>query len=385
MVSADPIEKQINNAPDKTFDIMKSIKYGHLAVFLLLVILQPAMVPASGQRVTRTFSELYPLTATGSLEVENRYGSVDIMNWDKNEISVEVEVTVAHPDRDLAERQMSYINIEFSRRENDVKAVTVIDQRVREQWLRWFSAGREETRITVNYKIYAPAETSLRITNRYGDIFINEATGHTFIDLMYGNLQANRIIRDNTRPLSEINLAYSTKATVSEADWLQANIRYSDLTVARCQALVVTSSYSKIQVDQASSIVAESRYSEYTLGNINNLVAESSYTNYNINDIGNTLDMKSRYGNLRIANVPAGFSSLKFESSYGNMRASVDPSASYRINASGSYGTVNIPSGNRLERDSRGTSFTLSGVVGETVSPRATVEINTRYGNVDLR
>ncbi len=364
---------------------MKAKRYKYNALLLMLVVLPLAMLPVSGQKASKSFSELFTLTDTGSLEVENRYGNIDIMNWEKNEISVEVEVTVAHPERDVAEKQLSYINIEFSRQGNDVRAVTIIDQRVREQWLRWFSSGRDETRITVNYTIYVPAETGLRIANRYGNIFINEALGHTFIDLRYGNLQANSIIRDNTRPLSEINLAYSTKATISEADWLQVNLRYSDLSVTRCRALVVTSSYSKIRVDQASSIVTESRYGEFSLGNINNFVAESAYTNYTINQIGSTLDVQSRYGNVRIGNMPAGFSKLRFDSSYGNLRAGIDSDASYKISASGSYGSVNVPSGNRINRTTRGSSFNISGIVGEAESPEAVVEISTRYGNVDLR
>ena len=364
---------------------MNPLKYRYLALFALLAITQAIMLPATGQKVSRSFNELFTLTAQGSLEVENRYGSIDILNWENNEISVEVEVTVHHPDRDIAEKQLSHVNIEFSRQENDVKAITVIDQRVREQWLRWFSSGREETKIMINYTVHVPVETNLRITNRYGDIFINEARGHTFVDLMYGSLQANSIIRDNTRPLSEINLAYSTRTTISEADWLQVNMRYSDLTVNRCRALVVTSQYSKVNVDQASSIVTESRYGEFSLGNINNFVAESAYTNYAINHIGSTLDVQSRYGNVRIGSIAAEFSKLRFDSRYGNLRAGIDPDASYRINASGSYGQVQIPPGQRINRESRATSFTITGIVGDAPSPPATVDISTRYGNVDLR
>jgi hypothetical protein len=344
-----------------------------------------ALLPLSGQKASTSFRELFTLTDHGSLEINNRYGSIDIRNWEKNEISVEVDVTVAHSDRNTAEKQLSYINIEFSQRENDVKALTVIDQRVGQQWLRWFSAGREDTRITINYTVYAPSESDLNITHRYGDIFINEASGHTLVDLRYGNLQANSIIRDNTRPLSEINLAYSTKATITDAEWLKVNMRYSDLTVNRCRALVVSSSYSKLRVERASSVVAESRYGEFTLGHINNFVAESSYTNYTINQVSNTLDIQSRYGNVRVDSMPADFSKIRFESSYGNMRAGIDPGATYRIEASGSYGSVNINSENRVSRETRGGHFTLSGIVGAGSDPKATVDISTRYGNVDLR
>ena len=362
---------------------MKTSIFRKIALILFTGFIQLSLFSVSGQEVSKSYHEVFTLTDRASLEIDNRYGNVDIRNRDDNEISIEVEISVVHRDRDVAERQLSQIDIEFNQRNNDIKATTIIDQGFSRQLLRLFSSGTSDTRIAVNYTVYAPADSDLKLTNRYGDIFINEATGHTFVDLRYGNLQANSIIRDNTRPLSEINLAYSTQATVTEADWLKVNLRYSDLQVNRCRALVVSSSYSKVRVDQASSIVTESRYGEFNLGDISNFVAESAYTNYSINNLSNTLDIQSRYGNVRIDRMPAGFSKLRFESSYGNMKAGIDPDASYRIDASGSYGSVDVP-GNRISRESRGGHFTLTGVVGAEADPQSLVEISTRYGNVDL-
>jgi hypothetical protein len=361
---------------------MKPVKYRPAIIFTLLAILGSASL--WGQQATKSYREVFPLTGHAALEIENRYGNIDIRNHDANEISIEVEVTVTHRDRETAERQLSYINIDFSQKANDIKALTVIDQRASRQFLRLFSTGTEETQIRINYTVFTPAGADLKITHRYGNVFINEARGHTYLDLRYGNLQANRIIRDNTRPLSEINLAYSTKATINESDWLKLNLRYSDVTVTRARALVISSSYSKLRVDNASSIVAESRYGEFNLGQISNFITESSYTNYTIDEVSSTLDVQTRYGNVRVNRIPADFTKLRFEGSYGNMRAGLDPGASFRVEASGSYGRIDIPSGNRVSRETSGTTIKISGIVGTAADPRAQVEISTRYGNVDL-
>ena len=350
----------------------------------MMIIAAQVTAVYGGQEVTKKYEELYPLTGTASVQIENRYGSIDIRNWEREEVSVEVVITVTHSNRETAERQLSNINVIFSHQNNTIKAVTEIDQRAGRLGSRLFSSGDEGQSIKIDYLVYAPKESDLNITNRYGDIFINEATGHTLLDLRYGNLQANRIIRDNTRPLSEINLAYSTKATVSNADWLKINMRYSDLVVEQCRALVVSSSYSKLKVDNASSIVAESRYGEFSMGNISNLVAEGAYTHFLVNRISNTLDIESRYGNVRVDNMPANFSKLSFVGSYANLRVGIDPDASYIIESTANYGNVNIPSEGRVNRIVRSTQSTLSGIVGNEEAPSSTVDISTRYGNVDL-
>jgi hypothetical protein len=362
---------------------MKTLVFRNLSILFVLLISQ-ATVVIGAVEVTKTYEKIFPLTGTASLEIENRYGSIDIKNWDNDEISVHVLVKVSHSSRESAERQLALININLNQRDNAIRAITEIDQRTGRSGSRWFSSGSDGQSISIDYTVYAPRETDLKITHRYGDVFINEATGHTFIDLRYGNLQANRIFRDNTRPLSEINLAYSTKVNITEADWLKVNMRYSDMTVERCRALVVAASYSKLRVDRASSVVAESRYGEFFLGDITNFVTESAYTNYTIRSIGNTLDVESRYGNVRVDRMPASFSKIRFISSYGNMRIGMDPEASYHIESTAGYGSVNIPSGGRVNRISSGRQATLSGVVGPRSETTAKVEISTRYGNVDL-
>ncbi|MGF1586989.1 MAG: DUF4097 family beta strand repeat-containing protein [Bacteroidales bacterium] len=362
---------------------MKTLVFKKLSVLLFLVI-SHANIVSGAVEVTKTYEKIFPLTGAASLEIENRYGSIDIKNWDNDEISVHVLVTVSNSSRESAERQLALINVNLGQRENAIRAITEIDQRGGRSGSRWFSSGNDGQSISIDYTVYAPRETDLKITHRYGDVFINEATGHTFIDLRYGNLQANRISRNNTRPLSEINLAYSTKVNITEADWLKVNMRYSDISVERCRALVVAASYSKLRVERASSVVAESRYGEFFLGDITNFVTESAYTNYSIRSIGNTLDVESRYGNIRVENMPASFSKIRFINSYGNMRIGLDPEASYHIESTAGYGSVNIPSGGRVNRISSGRQATLSGVVGPRSEPSATVEISTRYGNVDL-
>ncbi len=362
---------------------MKASAFKKPAIALLILV--TAISASYGSyEATRKYEKLFPLTGKATLGISNRYGSVDIRNWDREDISVEVVVKVTTTSQEAADRQLSYISVNFSQSNNDVSARTEIDQRISRIGSRWFSSGDEGQGISIDYTVYAPKETDLNIAHRYGDVFINEAEGHTIVDLRYGNLQANRIIRDNTRPLSEINLAYSPKATINEAKWLKVNLRYSDLTVNDCRALVVSSSYSKLRVENASSIVSEARYSEYLLGSINNFVTEGSYTNYSISHLLNTLDVESRYGNVRVDHVPAGFSRVKFTGSYGNLRMGLAGNASYNIESSASYGSVNIPSGNRVNRVTRGQQSTLSGVVGDDPNPTSIVEINIRYGNVNL-
>src|SRR5690349_9911063 len=42
-------------------------------------------------KVTEKFAQTYPLAANGSIQVENVNGTIEIIAWDKNEVSLEAE------------------------------------------------------------------------------------------------------------------------------------------------------------------------------------------------------------------------------------------------------------------------------------------------------
>src|SRR5690349_20280840 len=53
---------------------------------------------AASAKVTEKFAQRYPLDATGSIRLENINGSVEIIAWDKAEVSLEAEKSANNQD-----------------------------------------------------------------------------------------------------------------------------------------------------------------------------------------------------------------------------------------------------------------------------------------------
>lgn len=66
---------------------------------------------------TKSFSQSYDFSATGSISVENINGSIDISGWDKDEISLEYVIT-ANNEKDLKRIE---VNIKHSDKDFDVE------------------------------------------------------------------------------------------------------------------------------------------------------------------------------------------------------------------------------------------------------------------------
>jgi hypothetical protein len=357
-------------------------KFKQLLVLAVAVLLAMP-TQANMDRLNKNFQKEFDVEKGSRVRIENRFGQINIENWDKNSVFIDVEVTVDHPSKEKSERMLAAISVSIEKVGNDVVAITTIDEKLLNS-IGGNILGSSSKEIKIDYKVRMPKYMNLTLFNKFGDVFINEVTGHAKIELKYGNLKANRIVYGNNAPLSSLTLGYGN-ATIEEVDWLKLDIKYSNVTITRSKALAILSKYSKINVDNTSSMVLESKYDTYTIGRISNIVGESGYTNYRIEQLDKKLDISSRYGDIKVTNVPATFELIKFNGSYSSISAIISESAVYAISGEASYGSITYGSPNRVSRIEGNTKMEVSGTVGGESNSPAQVKINIRYGNARLR
>lgn len=358
---------------------MKPLKF---KLFLFLLISNFTLTLVSAQnKLTKELKKEFQVDANTHLILQNKYGSINVKDWDNNAVTIDVVITVENSKKETAETSLELINVEFSQVGNVIKAITTIDEKYGRSGTKSFIFNNN--RISVDYTVYMPRNLKVDISQKYGDVFINELSGEVSVDVRYGNLTANKIARGNTKPLSSVSLAYS-KGTIAEANWLNLDLKYSEIKVDQSQAMVIVSKYSKINAERVSSIVANSKYDRYTLGTLNNLVITSSYTNISVETLNKKIEIESRYGGVKINTIPSGFGKIIVNGSYTNVTLGIEPTASYQLEGNVAYGKINFPSVGSVNRIASNTVTTISGYVGTHEQSGSEVNINIRYGNVNL-
>lgn len=348
---------------------------------LLLFLLLTVAAQVSAQEVTKEFHKEYSAGANTTLNISNKYGDVVIHSWNKNQVVIDVKVTIEMPNRDRAEKLLEYINVNFSESENLISAKTVIDEKF--NFSGWGGGSR---RFSIDYNISMPVETALALSNRYGNTTIDELHGLTDIDIKYGNLTAGKFTRGNVKPLSQLSIAYG-KGSISETGWLNLYMRYTgNMEITKSQALLLDSKYSKLALGETSSVVGESKYDNLRIDKINNLVLNNGYTEVVIGTLAKKLDFSGSYGSFSVENVPADFESLAVDTRYMGVRLGIEEDASYNLEAKVSYGGLKYDEDNfRNERRVvNNNSSEISGVVGKVEKPEASVNVTSSYGSVKL-
>ncbi len=351
----------------------------------VLPLLAPALfllaASASGQPATREFHKEYTAGPNTTLDINNRYGDVKVITGNMDKITIDVKVTVELPNRERAEKLLSYINVDFSENGSTVSAKTTIEDKF--NFSGW---GGESRRFSIDYTIKMPEKINFTLVNRYGNTELAPVQGLVKCDIKYGNFTAEELLRTDEKPLNYISIAYG-KATIQSAGWLDIFARYcGNFEIDRSQALLLDSKYSKFRIGETSSIVGESKYDNLRIEKVNNLVLDAGYSDVNVGTLTKKLKFDGGYGAFSVDQIPAGFESIETDTKYIGVKLGIEPDASYRLDAKLSYGDLKFDEDNfqNQKRIVQNNSNETSGVVGKESSPSAKVSVSASYGTVKL-
>jgi len=351
---------------------------GLIGVVLLSVTLSVWALPPD--RVIKKYHKSYPATHKTVLSIQNKYGDVNLENWEKDSISIDVKIMVEYPDREKAQKLLGYLKVDFNIQGDNISAVTVIDNDF-SRYGRHFWGN--EKKFSIDYTIHTPAYINYNLLNKYGNAFINKIDGKINIEIRYGHLKINKLTQGNHKPLNNIILAYS-KGTIEEANWLMLNLKYSRLEINHVSALAGETRYSKLYTGDVSSIVLESKYDTYRFGKLNNLFVEAGYGDIEADEVRKKVMLETRFTDVSVKNIPAGFTSIEVDNEYGHIKLDIDSVASYRLTGSTSYCAIHYPESDRISRITKNNSSEVHGFIGKDRNSVSTVKIKSRYGTVDL-
>ncbi len=349
------------------------------SILMLGVFLSIPGIWANATELTKEFHEEFDANENTVLTLANKYGNIDVQNWDQQKIKIDVIVTVKHSNEEKAKKMLNAINVEFSSGVNSVKAETQIEDKLGTSG-SWNNGNDFE----INYTVQMPKKINLDLYNKYGHVIIDEVDGHANLELKYGKLTVNRLSRGDDRPLNTVNLAYASGSSISECNWLKANIKYSSLDIEKARAFIGYTSYMKLAIDEASSVVIEGKYDGYSFGELSNLVINTSYSSVKADKLDKKLEADTKYTNVSIDRMPAGFEAISINSKYGTYKIGLDENASYKLDGEAGYSKIYYHDTGKVSKIQENTSMKVYGVVGEDENPVAEVKVYTKYGNVKL-
>ena len=136
------------------------------------------------------FNKTYPLLNNQGVSVTNRFGKVEVQNWNQKEVKVAVTIIARAGNDTSAQNILDAITIE-SKDGNPVAFTTHIEANnfnnaSGTSYRRATKSGRKA--IEINYVVYLPESNKLDINNKFGNTFVLSRKGSTNINQSFGDL-----------------------------------------------------------------------------------------------------------------------------------------------------------------------------------------------------
>ena len=303
----------------------------------------PMVALATGDqdvRKQKLINKSYDVGADDKLDIENQFGNVVVSTWDKQQITVDIEISARASTDERAQDIMNKIDVRDSRDGHSIRFKTKVDEIHNGNGNKDRGRNNEGDRsFYIDYVIHMPIGNRLTIDNSFGKTEIPAFKGLVSLTSKFGSLNTGKL--DNVDQIDvEFGKAYITGITngkvvfkfnkESRIGKVEGNVKISSefsqnvsFNVAdNIQELSVFESYSGVRMVVTKSLSAEFEI-HTSFGHFNNEsdVAINERKEGDDNDYGPHFDkdysgkagdgkarirIKSSFGTVRLTNNANG-------------------------------------------------------------------------------
>lgn len=182
------------------------------------------------QVVTKTIQQTLPYSPGYEVNIEGEKAEIIVMTWDKNSVQIILELVAKHPDKKIAERDLTAMKYSIDQHGKMIYFRNYISPNI--------GQPKPESQIKAIYTVHLPEDCPvyvknifgnatisnlnnlLRLQSEYGKIFLEDLSGTLFIQTRFGDIFGERIggnlqidARRSDITLREISGSCDIKAT----------------------------------------------------------------------------------------------------------------------------------------------------------------------------
>lgn len=312
----------------------KRMKITPFLLWVTLAFLTNLSAMAGKQEYTKQkeINKSFKVGRNDLLQVDNRFGNITVTHWNRQEVSIRVEIETKSRREEHAEKMLDNIKIEIKKTGNTVSAVTSLSGDIK--------LNNNNDRMTINYFISMPSQLTSDLSQKYGNINLPQQNdGKCTLHVKYGNLNAGSFTADlnleakygnvdiaNVKTAS-FDLGYVGSLVCKDADKLSIDSKYSNLELGAVRRLDLDKKYGNMQIKKLDEGDMDVKYSEVKIDFLKDDLTADGLS----------------YSTLSIKELSPRFTRLEVNARYGNLKLKIPVSASFRIEAENmKYGNYDI-------------------------------------------
>ena len=331
------------------------------------------------RRISRSFRVA---KAGQAFALDTRYGHVRVSTWDKPEMRVEAELIARAETGAGAEQLLTGLGVQWLDYDARTGGVAVSSQFGPALRGKCSGAG---CRYEVNYTVWLPATTALRLTTAFVDVVVTgDWQGPAQFMVNYGTLRTGRLNGAGTT----VRIA-NGDATLPYARQASLTADYARLRLEEGGQIVLRTNYSDVDMGTVRDLTVHSKYGGVALGTVHTLRGSSGYSHFSVDKLSEGLDMAVRYcPDFEVRDLGANFRQVTLDGGYSTIRLGfAETTPSFRFDVSTEQGQLLVDKKQVRVISSGESSAGIADVMGvygnrQPARGAGNVNIKVRYGTV---
>lgn len=308
-------------------------------LWLALLLVVSTSVTAQ-DNVSKKITKTYAMTNAGKLHLENKYGNININGWDKDEVSVEISITVNHRKKENAEELLKRIQPITKENDNFVSLGYEIMEKGSGFFANLFDKANpfdfDRSNIQIDFTVNMPKKAELKVTNTFGDVLIEDWSGKLRALVEHGDIW----ISENLNK-ADITMRYG-KLRAKNISYASVDIKNGGIDMGNSNSLRLNSSGSDIALDAITSLEIYSNKDDMTIEEVSTMFGSLKFTTLELNRLTKDVDMTLRVADFRVAEIakPTADIAIEQESSEISLNVTNFP---HQFDATLEQGLVRMP------------------------------------------
>ena len=322
-----------------------------------------------------------------NIQVSNKYGDIHIVPWDKDSASFSIDIKVTDKKEVDAEKILNAIDVDFTSTSYYLIAKTVFRDS-KSQVLTDLSDMANNLfniskNVEIKYVINVPQTASLKIDNKFGNIYTTNHSGNIDFTISNGDLKANDLTGNDTK----IELSFGN-AVVNSIKNGKLNIGYSDFEIKNAGKLLVEGRSAKMNINKVESIDLNSKRDKFYIDTVTTITGKTDFSYVNIYYLKESLNLETLYGDINLAEIDKTFKYLNLNSEYTDIIFYFQKTAAVSFDLSCkktelSYTPLFTGFQKQVLNEKTG-EYKASGSLGSDSDTKAPVQINAVSGSISV-
>lgn len=348
-----------------------SIKFEIPLILIIILILGFSTVNGQSFTDTKQIVKSFKVKTTTKIEVYNKYGKIQVIQWDKDSVKFNIMLVAKSDDAKDAQNLLNNVDFDFTNTSYYVSAKTKIGAD-RKGILSDIKLLKEnlisnDNKVKIDYTLFVPSYVNLKLYNKYGDVYVDDIKGDFELELSNGDFKANDLTGS-----SEIELKFCNNVDINSMTSGRMNISYSEVNIKVAKQINLSSKSSKVVIDKIDVLKIQSRSDKYYVAKATHFFGDTYFTDITLNYLEKELSITTKYGNLNIESISKTFSFVNVNSKITDMNLFFEYGSAYQLDITHKDNIINYPKNlanlTKQTLDENEEKYLTYGTIGQNAS-----------------